>query len=404
MNGEPRSAEGEGRVVRTRHAPTVPCPVHAPALYTLHAAAVSSGHLGRIPPLHGWWLGQVPTCPHEFTLYAPCAPACSPAPTQTCSLRLGVLPLTGLCLRLRLCHAMPCCAVCCACRMTAYMAALHEHCINLLQIGGPKDCSSSIRCVYLLPNGTLVPPNTSSSSGASAVMLSASNALSPGTEAPGSNVANAAAAADYWKAVAGQLKLQQPACLPDPSLVSSLRFRGCAWQRGDKFQAPSRPLEQLSEVCHGDFGACFTRNASLAGDVEAWWTGAAPRRFLEADSSWSAERIQTAAGECGRSWHAPDRRVTDSCATRGVGPAPWNNSVMLNRVIVALVDAFESSACNNTVTFSEAMAVQQIVRDLCVEAGCQPKSSAAAPACSRVSLLLLVALLAVVLATSSLLS
>lgn len=65
---------------------------------------------------------------------------------------------------------------------------------------------------------------------------------------------------------------------------------------------------------------------------------------------------------------------------------------MLNRVLVALVDAFESSACNNTVTYSEAMAVQRILDDLCTSTpGCKAAQAAAAPAAARLSLLPLLA-------------
>jgi hypothetical protein len=280
------------------------------------------------------------------------------------------------------------------------MSALHEHCINLLQVGGAKDCSSSLRCVYLLPNGTVQETNYSDNSniavsGANALLLS-SGAIQGSVQ--GSRESAAAASAAYWKSVASALKLEQPACLPDPSKVNTLRFRACTWQRGNNLLEPVKSLGQLSDMCHSNFQSCFVQNASRAGAVEAWWTGAAPKTFLEQDSSWTnSGKIQEVARRCEASWQAPDRRVSDVCATRGVGQSPWNNSLLLNRVIVALVDAYESSGCNNTVTFSEAMAVQQILRDLCAEAGCQPqpKSSAGSLVCGGVAGWLLAVVLAV---------
>jgi len=98
---------------------------------------------------------------------------------------------------------------------------------------------------------------------------------------------------------------------------------------------------------------------------------------LEQDSSWrKGDRLRRVAEACTSRWAAHDQHVTDACATRGVSRTPWNNTLTLNRLVVALMDAYESSACNNTVTFSEALAVERIVDDICSGAGCSVASRA----------------------------
>lgn len=88
------------------------------------------------------------------------------------------------------------------------------------------------------------------------------------------------------------------------------------------------------------------------------------------------DKLQRVAEACSSRWAAGDQHVSDACATRGVSRTPWNNTLTLNRLVVALMDAYESSACNNTVTFSEALAVERIVDDVCSGTGCSMASRA----------------------------
>jgi hypothetical protein len=259
--------------------------------------------------------------------------------------------------------------------MTAYASALHEHCAGLLQFGGPDDCINSIRCLYLKPDGTAVhrtqadPSDSKSSNLAdSATFLAASaaarNASSLHSTPPNSDPA-------FWKQVASAMQLTESTCVPLLSKLDGIRFTACSWQQLQQPNKPKAAADQLPTVCQSNPKACFVANASLPSDMEAWWLGARPQRMLEDNSSWKdPSRLQRVSQFCADKWAAKGEWVTDACATRGVGSMPWNNSLMLNRMVVALVDAFESSACNNTVAFSEAMAVQKIVADLCSQAGC----------------------------------
>lgn len=265
------------------------------------------------------------------------------------------------------------------CRRTAYAGALHEHCVNIIEYGGPTDCSSSIRCVYLRPDGST---NSSSSSytsqdNASASFLAANNSSSSNSSRPRQ------ATAAFWRSVATALRLEQPACVPKPVSLESMRYRSCASE-----QPPISP-DAVPKHCQESPAACFVRNASDASDLETWWLGPSPQQHLENDSSWKdAGRLQQVASDCSEAWAAKGKLVTDTCATRGIGASPWNNSLMLNRVLVALVDAFESSGCNNTVTYSEAMAVQRILDDHCTSTpGCKAAQAAAAQAATPLSLL-----------------
>lgn len=262
-------------------------------------------------------------------------------------------------------------------RMTAYAGALHEHCAALLEYGGPTDCSSSVRCVYLRPDGST---NSSSShtSQVNASFLAATNSSSSSGGRPGH------ATAAFWRSVAPVLRLEQPACVLLPVSLDSVRYRACA-----SAQPPASP-DAVAQHCQESPAACFVRNASDAADFESWWLGPSPQQHLEDSSSWKdAGRLQRVASECMQAWAAKGKLVTDTCATRGIGASPWNNSLMLNRVLVALVDAFESSGCNNTVTYSEAMAVQRILDDLCTSTpGCKAAQAASAgAAAARLSLL-----------------
>jgi hypothetical protein len=260
--------------------------------------------------------------------------------------------------------------------MTAYAGALHEHCAALLQFGAPSDCSSSVRCVYLQPDGST---NSSSShtSQDSASFLAATSSNGSG----GGRAGHATAA--FWRGVASELRLEQPACVPLPVSLDSMRYRAC------KSAQDPAASESVAQHCQESPGNCFVRNASDAGDLQAWWLGSSPEHHLEDSSSWKAAgRLQRVASECSQAWAAKDKLVSDSCATRGIGAAPWNNSLMLNRVLVALVDAFESSGCNNTVTYSEAMAVQRIVDDLCASTpGCKAAQASAGAVGTGLSLL-----------------
>lgn len=280
--------------------------------------------------------------------------------------------------------------------MVAYLAALHEHCAGLLQFGGPEDCAASIRCVYLQPNGTAKASNASSDG--TVILLTASNTSSTGGSA-GAGTSPAAATAAQWKSVASALNLTQPTCLPVPARVERLRYRACLQARGRQSEPSDLAVEHMAERCRSDPAGCFMRNASSAADFNAWWAGTSPEQNLEDSSSWKAAgSIQRVGEACEAAWAAKGKRVSDSCATRGIGASPWNNSLMLNRVVVAVVDAYESSACNNTVTFSEAMAVRQIVNDLCVESGCQAPQARASGSANRV--VGVASLLALVLAVS----
>jgi hypothetical protein len=275
--------------------------------------------------------------------------------------------------------------------MVAYLAALHEHCAGLLQFGGPEDCASSIRCVYLQPNGT-AQASTSSSDG-NVIWLTAANtsgiAGSAGAGTSSSEASRAAATAAQWKSVAYALNLTQPICLPVPGRFKWLRYRVCSQARGQQNEPSDLAVEEVAGLCRADPASCFMRDGGNSADFNAWWAGTVPERNLEDSSSWKAAgSIQRAGETCEAAWASKGKRVSDSCATRGIGTAPWNNSLMLNRLIVAVVDAYESSACNNTVTFSEAMAVEKIVNDLCVGSGCraqQARASGGAGGLARVA-------------------
>jgi hypothetical protein len=167
------------------------------------------------------------------------------------------------------------------------------------------------------------------------------------------------------------MELKAPTCVPLLSKLDGIRFTACSWQQLEQPNKPKAAADRLPTVCQSNPKACFVPNASLSSDMGAWWLGARPQRMLEDNSTWKdPNRLKRVSEFCAEKWAAQGEWVTDACATRGVGSTPWNNSLMLNRMVVALVDAFESSACNNTVAFSEAMAVQKIVADLCSSAKC----------------------------------
>lgn len=254
--------------------------------------------------------------------------------------------------------------------MTAYASALHEHCAGLLQFGGPEDCMNSIRCMYLMPDGTAIHRNKINANGsnlADATFLAAQNTTS---RAAGPVITDPV----FWKQAAAVLQLKQPTCVPLLTKLDGLRFTACSWQQLDQPGKAKLP-DQLPAVCKSNPKACFVVNASIASDMSAWWLEARPQRMLEDNSSWrDPAKLQRVSEFCADKWAARGEWVKDACATRGVGSQPWNNSLMLNRMVVALVDAFESSACNNTVAYSEAMAVQKIVADLCNQAGSCPRS------------------------------
>lgn len=274
-------------------------------------------------------------------------------------------------------------------RMTAYASALHEHCTGLLQYGGPDDCMNSIRCLYLKPDGTAVHKmqpkltNSRSSNLADSATFLASASLAPNSN---SSLRSTSPNNDpaFWKQVASAMQLTAPTCVPMLSKLDGIRFTACSWQQLEQPSKPKAAADQLPTVCQSNPKACFVANASLSSDMEAWWLGARPKCMLEDNSSWKdPSRLQRVSQFCADKWAAQAEWVTDVCATRGVGSTPWNNSIMLNRMVVALVDAFESSACNNTVAFSEAMAVQKIVADLCSTAKCS--SSGGSPASTQSS-------------------
>lgn len=276
-------------------------------------------------------------------------------------------------------------------RVTAYASALHEHCAGLLQQSGAQECRLSTRCMLVAPDGIAgnVDGDGSIINGSS---LGSTNGFKEPallvhtrTNSDGSEADHSSTIA-FWRAAAAALKLQQPACLPITAQFDELRLRSCAARqlqgsqpRADAQQTESAVL-RYQQLCEANPAACFMRNASTAADVSQWWTGDSPQETLESSSSWrDRQRLQRIAQSCADSWAVQDRvHVLDKCATRGVGRMPWNNSLTLNRLLVATMDAYESSGCNNTVTFSEAMAVEIALRDLCSDSNCQATSSAAA--------------------------
>ena len=186
------------------------------------------------------------------------------------------------------------------------------------------------------------------------------------------------AEASYWYPVASQLQLQQEACLPIPIQSQALRMRACVRQPLPTEDEAHINPQQYLQHCQSNPASCYMRNSSSGADMAAWWTGQTPQEILEGSSSWNqARRLQRSADLCtANSASTQSGYVIDTCATRGAGRTPWNSSLTLSRLVVALMDAYESSACNNTVSHSEALAVERIVKDLCTEVDCKAASAA----------------------------
>jgi hypothetical protein len=289
------------------------------------------------------------------------------------------------------------------------MAAAHEHCADILAQGSPSLCRHSIRCAYFGPNGRIQDANATSDgdnatavdgdgdaangsgSRASSFLMSGSNSSSGSSGKPHNGNSTGMPLA-FWQQVAAGLKLRAPACVPNPRALTQLRQYAC----GRSTTAPRGAAgEALLRACTQDPTACFVRDASNQDEAAAWWRGVAPQAALESSSSWRAPgRLSNAAAACSDAWARNTSLVQAVCATRGTGRGGFGATIRLGRLAVALLDGFEASGCNNTITFSEDMAVQRLVSDLACSGGTCVARAAASGAGARPQLAALVPALA----------